>query len=67
MCVCVCVCASGVCVEVAPGTSPHRDAGGRVAVAGQQREDVVGAVVAAAADERQVGRVGATVGVARGL
>lgn len=45
----------------------HRDAGGWVPVPGQQREDVVLAVVAAARDERQVGRVGAAVGEARRL
>lgn len=50
-----------------PARRAHRDAGRRLAVAQQQGEDVVLAVVARLGDERQVGRVGAAVGVARVL
>jgi hypothetical protein len=46
---------------------PHRDARGRVTVAREQREDVVLAIVSATRNEREVGRVGAAVGVTSGL
>lgn len=45
----------------------HRDAGRWLPVSGQQCKEVVGAVVAATADERQVRWVGTTVGVAGSL
>lgn len=45
----------------------HRHAGGRLAVAQQQGEDVVLAVVSGLGDQRQVGRVRSAIGIASSL